>query len=257
MLSRKKRPSVIKFRKNTVSKSSDPDLMRVEVEKTRRASEIGKRCGLFRVPEVLEYDRGKGVAVFERLDIRPFSRAVRWGEERIIAARNLGASLAIIHSELFLPDDMCFSLPEQFVLPREEVFLHGDLGLYNVCSGPSRPHMVILDWQMSPLYGGRATYGTRYFDILWFIHDLMRCPSIRLFLGNPVAPVAKAFIESYFKEAKLIYDPDDFKKYATRFFAEVRAKTRQQVRGRGRLLLPFSRAILEEFMGSLRMIELI
>ena len=48
------RHSTVQFKKNTVIKTTAPDLMRVEVEKNRRAFEIGKDCGLFRVPEVLK-----------------------------------------------------------------------------------------------------------------------------------------------------------------------------------------------------------
>jgi hypothetical protein len=63
----KMRHSVVQFGKHTVTKSGAPERMRLEVEKTRRAFEIGLGCGLFRVPEVLDFDESKGVAVFERI----------------------------------------------------------------------------------------------------------------------------------------------------------------------------------------------
>jgi len=39
--------------------------MRIEVEKTRQAHKISKQCGLFHVPEVLDYDASTGTAKFE------------------------------------------------------------------------------------------------------------------------------------------------------------------------------------------------
>lgn len=253
------RHSTIRFGKNTVTKTTAPDLMRVEVEKTRRAFEIGKDCGLFRVPEVLDYDEAKGVAVFERLDVKPVSKAVPWGEKRSALAKNLGGSLAIIHREMTLPESMLIPLPEEFALPDDEVFLHGDLSVDNVCVGTSWPPIAILDWQMTPLYGGgQATYGTRYFDVLWFISNLISRPYTRFLFSNPVAPVARAFMEFYFHEARLPFNPDKVAMYATRFFDVEMPRMQQEIvqnsKGRARLLLPYSQAILREFIESLKTI---
>jgi len=115
------------------------------------------------------------------------------------------------------------------------------------------------DWQMTPLYRGQATYGTRYFDIIWFINNLINSPYSRFLYSNPVAPVARAFIESYFHETRLSYDPDKFAMYATRFFAVEMPRIQQEIvqnsKRRTRLLLPCSRAILRKFIESLKTIE--
>ena len=251
-----KQHSAIEFGKNTVTKTALPDLMRVEVEKTRRAFEIGKECAQFRVPEVLDYDEARGVAVFERLDIKPVLKAVPWGKQRSALAKNLGVSLAIIHRELTLPDSMHVALPEELASPHDEVFLHGDVSVQNVCVGASWPPITILDWQTTPLYGGRATYGTRYFDILWFITNLIYNPYTRFLFSNPVAPVARAFMESYFHESRLPFNSDKIAKYAKRFFGVEIPRLRQEIiqssKGRARLLLPSCRAIVTDFVNSLQ-----
>jgi len=41
------RHGTIRFGENSVTKIAVPDLMHVEVEKTHRAFEIGRDCGLF------------------------------------------------------------------------------------------------------------------------------------------------------------------------------------------------------------------
>lgn len=249
------RHSAVRFAKQTVTKTTTPALMRVEVEKTRRAFEIGRDCGLFRAPRVLDYDERRGVAVFEKLAIKPISTAVPWGKQKLRVAECLGASLAIIHRELVLPSEMRVSLPAQFAFPGDEVFLHGDLSTENVCVEAAWPPIVILDWQMTPLYGGQATHGTRYFDIMWFISNLINRPHMRFLFGNPVAPVASAFLSTYFNEAGLVCHPEKFATYAARFVEiEVPRFQEELIRnskGRARLLLPWSRAILRAFMESL------
>ncbi len=250
--------STIKFGKNTVTKTSAPDLMRIEVEKTRRAFEIGRNCGLFRVPEVLDHDEEAGSAVFERLDVKPVSKTVPWGKRKNLA-KILGDSLAIIHKELKLPDDMLVPLPDQFALPDEEVCLHGDLSVNNVCVGAIWPPVAIIDWQMTPLFGGHATCGTRYFDIFWFINNLISRPYTRFLFSNPVAPVGTAFIKSYFRQSQICYDPDRIVMYAKQFFDVLMPLIRQMIirdsKGRARLLLPYSEAILKDFIESLKTLE--
>lgn len=229
--------------------------MRIEVEKTRRAREISYATELFRVPRVIEYDEASGTAIFERLDINPMSRAVPWGEKRTRLASCLGASLAVLHRKLTLPDTMRIELPEQFSYPHDEVFLHGDLSVDNVCVEKNYPPIVILDWQMTPVHGGRSTFGTRYFDIMWFISNIITRPYTRFMFTNPAAPVVNSFIDGYFSASELSYDPKKMYTYAKQFFdAEMPRITddiNKKSKGRARLLLPFCRGILREFLGSL------
>jgi hypothetical protein len=250
------RHSVIHFGKNTITKTATPERMHVEVEKTLRAIKIGKSCGLFQVPQIIEYDETNGIAVFELLDIKSVVKGVSWGDPLINLAKHLGASLAIIHQELILPDEMRIPLPSEFSLPYDEVFLHGDLSISNICISGSWPPLTIIDWQMTPLYGGAATYGTRYFDILWFINNLINNRSIRFLFGNPVQPVAIAFMKSYFQKSQFSYDRNKFTAYAKRFFEievhRIKQNEIKKSKGRGRLLFPYSQNILREFMASLK-----
>ena len=251
------RHSSLQFGENTVTKTAAPDLMRVEVEKTRRAYEIGKDCGLFRVPEVLDYDEDEGIAVFERLHkIESIYKVITWGKQYVALVEHLGASLAIIHRELTLPDDMCIPLPAEFALSHNEVFLHGDLTLDNVCVGSSWPPIVILDWQFTTGYGGRATFGTRYFDIMWLIGNLIRRPTPRFLFSNPVRPVAKAFMESYYQEAGLSWASDEFAVYARRSLKLMMSRWKWHVmnvsKGKTRLLWPRSESIAQTFIASLQ-----
>ena len=112
------RHSTIQFEKNKVIKTADPALMRVEVEKNRKAFEIGKDCGLFRVPKVLEYYESKGIAVFEKIDgIEPFGNTVFSGRQSKSSIEQIGTSLAVIHQKLDLSRNMIVALPPELDSP--------------------------------------------------------------------------------------------------------------------------------------------
>lgn len=246
------RTTTIEFSEHTVTKTDDPARMRIEVEKTRRAFTIGSDCGLFRVPEVLDYDETKGVVVFERIKgIGPIRKAVSWGDEYNTFAEMLGSCVALIHRRLTLPGDMIVPLPSELSMPGDDVFLHGDLSVCNICAGNHWPPIVILDWQMTPVHGGQATYGTRYFDLMWFIDNLLYRPTTQHLFGNPVAPVASKFLDAYFKEARLPCDAEEIAVYAKRFFRIKKPFRWMHSNWKTRIVLPRCHALAWSFLRSL------
>ncbi len=245
----------IQFGKNTVTKTSAPDLMRVEVEKTRLAFEIGKDCGLFRVPEIVEYNEDKGIAVFERIHgISPFRSLAKGSSQYKSIVEQIGRSLAIIHRKLVLPDKMTIALTDEFNLPGTEVFFHGDFNGINVCISACLPSVVILDWQMTSRHGGRATYGSRYFDIIWFINYILWTPTIQYLFSDPVSTMAKDFLESYFKESGLSYNMREFVHYAKDFFDTKLPLRKQHASWKERYLLKRSNILTKRFVKSLETI---
>lgn len=243
----------LEITKDTVIKTDAPALMRIEVEKCRRAFEIGRNSGLFRVPEVLDYDHNKGRAVFERIPgIQPIKEAVLWENGQYTLAKMVGSALAVIHKELTLPSDMIIPLPSDIAMSETDAFLHGDFNANNVCLSVSSRSLVILDWQMTLRYGGKATYGTRYYDLICFINYLLWMPSIRYLWSNPVAPVAKAYLESYFGNGKYSYDPYNLIQYAKRFFKINIPKSKRYATWKTRFLLPRSFVLTRCFIDSLK-----
>lgn len=102
------RHATVQFGKNTITKTADPELMRAEVEKTRRAFDIGRACGPFLVPEVLDYEEDGGVATFELIrGIRIFVSSIH---RSALIAERVGRALTVIHRELYLPPGMVFPL---------------------------------------------------------------------------------------------------------------------------------------------------
>ena len=157
-----------------VIKQDLPELMSVEVEKTRKAREIGKACGLFRVPEVLDYDPDTGIAKLELIDrMQSIGSVLSHGKNCDDLIARVGKALATIHNELKLSSDMVIELPSVWEGPEKtNVFIHGDFNVMNVNYDVVNNELVILDWQMTEIWEGRATSGTQYFDIMWFMQTL-------------------------------------------------------------------------------------
>lgn len=242
----------IRLTERTVIKSGPPALMRVEVEKTRRAGAIGRASGLFRVPEVLDLDEARGVAVFERMaGIEPIHDAVPWGREFVDVGERVGRALAAVHRDLALPADMVRPLPPELAFPGQDVFLHGDPSVRNVFLERRSGSLVILDWQMTGLHGGEATRGCRFFDVIWFVNNLLWVPTKGHFLGDPVGPVARRFIAAYYRGAGIPCPVADMAGYAERFFA-MKLPLRPRETWRQRLFIPRAKTLTRRFIRSLR-----
>jgi len=207
-----------------VVKRGAPTAIRVEAEKMSRAREIGRSCGLFLVPEVHEYDE-RGVLVMERIRGIKGIRRARLPRLRMLALFELaGRSLAQVHKHLVLPEELRSPLPPALDQSGSQAFLHGDFSAENVCVTPDGT-LVLIDWQMSPRYGSIETWGTRYFDVCWFIGNLFRKPAYDYLLGVPTALAARTFLDGYQKEGCTI-EPAPFGAYHRAFF-ESRIRTQE------------------------------
>jgi hypothetical protein len=246
------RHCTIHIGKNTVTKTAAPDLLRVEVEKTSRAFVIGRDSGLFRVPEILDYDETRGQVVFERIQgIKP---VIPIPNKFVCIMEQVGRSLAAIHKMLSLPYDMAIPLPTELTVPGDEVFIHGDFNGSNVCFDKISCSLVILDWQMTSRHGGIATFGSRYFDIIWFINYVLWTPTIRHFFRDPIDPIAKLFLPAYFREANIPCNIDTLTACARHFFEMKHPSRKQYATLRTRHMLPRCNILTEKFIESIKSI---
>jgi hypothetical protein len=203
-----------------VIKTGEPKAMLIEVEKTLKAREIAEGCGLFTVPKVLDFDESAGQAKFEFIpDLLNIRDVVASEESSKPLMRTIGASLAVIHKNLTLPEEMKLPLPQDYRCEGFEAFLHCDFGLANVRINSDGQRIVIIDWQISPRLGAPATYGTRFFDLMWFIYDLFYRPvgRKRYAMAVPAEPMAREFLNGYFETSDCGCDQALFKEYTRRF----------------------------------------
>mgnify|MGYP003985520731 CR=1 FL=1 len=188
------------IKKNTVVKTTTPELARIELKKMIMGRSISERCDLFRVPEVYDYDEKNGIIVLERIHgLRGIGRSndsKNLYNNMIIKA---GLSLATIHNHMSLPDDMKIIIDKDIDFSGNKIFMHGDFSVENVCTIDNSPGaLAIIDWQMTSMHEGKATYGTRYFDIAWFINNLFSKPIYKYIFRHNVDDTAKLFIDAYF-----------------------------------------------------------
>jgi Ser/Thr protein kinase RdoA (MazF antagonist) len=231
---------VVQVRDDAIVKKAEPERMRLEVEKTRRAYEIGKATGLFRAPRVLQFDEAAGQAEFERLPgLRSAADVFAAGGSGHRLALRAGEVLAAIHRDLTLPDDMVRLLPPELRLPAaRRVFLHGDFTVDNVCENPDGG-VAIIDWQTSDWCGGDATYGTPCFDVAWFVASLFGTRMHRYWGRRSPEHCARLFLSGYLGAASTRVDRKELRDYLNRVSRFVRAFRRDRWRPKSRLgLLP-------------------
>lgn len=163
-----------------VRKTGEPDMLAIEAAKASKAFDIGKDCGLFYVPKIANFDAKAGVIEFERLNglVTLLDMAACKDHRLFEQLKKAGQALAAIHEKMILPEAMKHELPAEWMAcPGDNVFIHGDFAGFNLCFEKSNGRLVILDWSSAPLLENVATYGSRFFDIIWFV--------IFLFYGAP------------------------------------------------------------------------
>jgi tRNA A-37 threonylcarbamoyl transferase component Bud32 len=187
-----------------VRKTGEPDVLVLEAAKTSRAFEIGRDSGLFYVPKVLNFDADAGVLELERITgmVTLLDLAIRKDQRLFELLGKTGRALAIIHRRLDLPDEMKHDLPPEWMGPPDEnVFIHGDFVTVNICFHEQSDKLVIVDWSTAPLIGRVPTFGSRYFDILWFTNCLFGGVPYKRIFNWDAEGMANAFLKGYAGEA--------------------------------------------------------
>lgn len=180
-------------------KSQDPQIAAVEYAKSRAAREVALASGNFIVPEILDYDPKRGHLLFEYLpDLVPLQVVFCLPDQATTVAEKAGRVLSILHEQMTLPHDLVIPLQSELAFGASmQGWLHGDFNLHNVCLQRSSQSLVVLDWSMTQLLGGRATYGTRYFDPAWFIYNTFSHSGIRWPSVVYANECAEAFMRGY------------------------------------------------------------
>ena len=189
---------------NIARKKGAGPILAIEAAKTKLAREIGQASGLFYVPRVLDLDQETGVLDFERLDglVTLHKLAVDKDVRSLELFEKAGRALAVVHEQLVLPDAMKYELPSEWMGSSDEnVFIHGDFACVNLCLHEPSRRLVILDWSAAPLIGRTPTFGSRYFDILWFASCIFRGgPNRKMWCWN-AEEMTEAFLRGYEKTA--------------------------------------------------------
>ena len=206
----------IKFIDNIARKTGQSGLLEIECAKTKRAVEIANQTGLFYVPRILNFDVEKGVLDFEKLaGLRTIQQVAADNPTSIKPLMGrLGRSLAVVHEQMVLPNDMKSNLPDKWMgVGGDNVFIHGDLTGHNICFQEHKNRLVILDWSTAPVFGQGQTFGSRYFDIAWFIYFMFHHLPAKKILSWKAKAMANAFIAGYVAQNPSSLKPDMVRRF--------------------------------------------
>ncbi len=241
--------SSIQFTQSTVIKSSSPKLMSIEVQKTLNAYDLARDSCLFRVPRIIEYDQDTGICIQERIHgLLPISAVIYQRPDLVLKIAHV---LAVIHESLKLSQNMTIPLPNELDSDGSKVYIHGDFNGQNVCYAPQSNDIVVLDWQMTSRHGGLSTFGTRYFDLIWFINYCIWTPSFRHLFHDPITLLSKSFLSTYYRETGTTCDPISLARYATSFFELKRPLRKRQMTRKLFWLIPRCHHITQSFIDSI------
>ncbi|MHC4324840.1 MAG: hypothetical protein ACYSUX_11265, partial [Planctomycetota bacterium] len=183
-----------------IRKTGEPGTLAIEAAKASAAFDIGKDCGLFYVPKVINFDAKTGVLEFERLNnlVKLIDMAARKDERLFELLKKAGQALSIIHEKLLLPGEMKHELPAEWMAcPGDNVYIHGDFAGFNLCFDESAGRLVILDWSSAPLLGRNITYGSRFFDIIWLVIYIFYGAPRRCLFNWDAQGMSDAFLAGY------------------------------------------------------------
>lgn len=230
-------------------KIQEPAFAAIEYAKTISARKIALSSGLFDVPEVLDYNASAGALVFERIaDLVPLQVALCLPDMAVKVSAEAGVILAEIHRHMALPDEMKLPVPPELAMQSgPQVFIHGDFNLHNLCLSRGSGRVVVLDWSMTKLFGGSATFGTPCFDVAWFLYNIFSQAGGRWPRISTPPDCAKAFLQSYVVKSGADYGGTDYLEilqYAARLFPHLRMMRRNQL---GRYLFLLEAGVFRGF----------
>jgi aminoglycoside phosphotransferase (APT) family kinase protein len=183
-----------------IRKTGEPGTLAIEAAKSSMAFDIGKDCGLFYVPKVINFDAETRVLEFERLSglVTLLEVAARKDQRLFELLKQAGQALAVVHEKLLLPEEMKHELPPEWMArPDDNVFIHGDFAGFNLCFDDTSGRLVILDWSSAPLLGNVATYGSKFFDIIWLVIFIFYGAPRRCLFNWDAPAMANAFLAGY------------------------------------------------------------
>jgi len=206
-----------------VIKRQSPDPARIELEKSKQGESIGRQCGWFCVPRVLDANIDTGTIQFERLHhVVPLWTVLRRGGDTSQLLTNAGRSLAAIHNNLELPDDMSSKMSSVWVGGSDwpMTCLHGDFNTENLLVDSRTGQLHIIDWSMNDFSrASLATIGPCYFDLSWFVFSLSRQGYFGLNRIRGIDDKVDAFLLGYFQESRHPCSLDGLRNYLCHVFS--------------------------------------
>jgi hypothetical protein len=188
----------VSVRGDVIVKIQEPAASRRERLRTLAGRDVGRRTGLFTVPEIVSFDDAAGEIVFERLNLVGLQKALSDRNRSRELVGRAAKVLAAVHGRMEPPEPVASTEPGKGIATeREPVPLHGDFGVFNILFLADSDRMVIIDWANADWIGLEADLGAPEIDIAVFL--------ISLFHRRPFGPwrvsrrheLARHFLATY------------------------------------------------------------
>ena len=202
------RSDAVTFKEHVILKKVDSRTAEIEVRATQAAYELGRTSGLFRVPQVVEYDKITGLIELERIKgYISLGQLLDKAIDTTATIYKVGAALACVHQHLKMPSEICLYIDDEWLTgSRDIVPMHGDFNTINVGCDEEDGEIVILDWASSPILSSISTIGPLYWDLATFLYSLLVhqanfMEAVRFFPCR-----RRAFLEGYVNNSQTTVD---------------------------------------------------
>lgn len=183
-----------------IHKIQNPADAEIEYLKTKYIFRNRRMDASFGVANPVEFDQNAGRIGFDFIEgLVPLKFGLCLPDERTKICTLAAEALASIHCVSEEYNGARVFLPSSIEIPGGvSCFIHGDYNLQNVCWSLSDQGIVVLDWSLAPIFKSRASHGTPYFDLGWFVYDIFSQSIFRFPSINDPSNCACAFLSAYF-----------------------------------------------------------
>jgi hypothetical protein len=214
-------------------KAVSEDRIILGVKTASEGNKLGRESGLFYAPEVKDYNIAEGWIRFEYLhDLVPLRSIKKKPELMTLLIEKAAKALVYIHDNFKLDKRDIVLLPLEIEMPGKEIpraFLHGDFNTDNVQFDPASQGLVILDWSLSPLFDKPATWGTVYWDVLWFARGIL---GLRYYMDYHLAfrhNLVRIFMEQYQEHSGYKLVEQDLKIYSKQLLTVMKTVAKKNI----------------------------
>jgi hypothetical protein len=185
----------VSVRENEVIKVQDPQASRRERLRTMAGREVGRKTGLFIVPEIVTFDDSRGEIVFERLKLTGLRQMLADDSRSVELAGQAARALAAIHGHMKLADEA--TVQSGGFGPERTVPLHGDFGMRNIFGLSDSDDIAIIDWANADWIGIDTDRGPAEIDVAVFLVSLFHRSVIGPWPISRRHEVARHFLSTY------------------------------------------------------------
>lgn len=198
--------------KGTFSKRFPEDQYPAMLDKFQKLNEIDISSERVLVPQLIGSDDDNYTLIFQFIEGLNPIRNYLLDEKMSNIIERVAKGIAVFHKTLKLNLEFQTKLPAPFDNYKDDcAYLHLDFNLVNVQYNEDEDKIYFVDWEMSPLLGGKSNYGTIYYDLAYFVYQIYNSPPY-IFTSSSKKDV---LVDRFLKAYQEVYGSLDFNEFAS------------------------------------------